>query len=265
MVRTDPVRAHVNDSLDDITDALRAFAEAPPTAQQRGVSPFAERRAHVRLRPVELPRPVLVRMKHGPLLTVVDLSAGGALVETSERLNPGTQLVLELLTPSAPTATTVASRVIRSHVTSVREGLRYRGACAFSNPLELSALLAGVTQAADAPRPSLSDRMAAALMDEVVRRIQAGEPPRALLADIEARLRAHAPISAIEVGRHAAPGEPADVLGFDVPARRAAGGRLRVQFQPAGPLNPSQRRLLEAGAQVIGVLHEAEATARRAR
>src|SRR5688572_29125097 len=61
-------------------DAVRTFA--------RG----SDRRAHARLTPAQLS----ARLKYGEQVTLMDVSAGGALVETTRILRPDTDLVLEI-------------------------------------------------------------------------------------------------------------------------------------------------------------------------
>jgi hypothetical protein len=136
----------VNTPLQEIVEALAAYAERHPCASDAGAtarllhqSAFADRRAHARVRPLDLRRPLLARLKHGPLLTLVDVSAGGALIETPTRLNPGARLVLEFLAPGAPRPVVITSCVTRSQVASLDGHLHYRGACAFNGLLQLEA------------------------------------------------------------------------------------------------------------------------------
>src|SRR5262245_12420395 len=57
----------------------------------------AERRAHVRLTPSELQLQLTARHKYGETVTLVDLSAGGALLETPRNVRPESDIVLEVL------------------------------------------------------------------------------------------------------------------------------------------------------------------------
>jgi hypothetical protein len=80
-------------------------------------------------------------LKYGEAVTLVDVSAGGALLETAGALRPDSDLVLELTGPRGREMVPVISRVIRCHVSAVRGGsMRYRGACAFKHPLDHPAL-----------------------------------------------------------------------------------------------------------------------------
>lgn len=70
------------------------------------------------------------RLRPGRTAHVVDLSAGGALIETDWRLLPGTRVELQLGDPSA--VYRVTGRILRCHVSLLdRERIRYRGALAF--------------------------------------------------------------------------------------------------------------------------------------
>ncbi len=73
-----------------------------------------------------------VRLRTGHEISLVNVSGGGALVETSARLLPGTAIVLHVLTDHQTVA--VRARVTRCYVCAIDKtaGVRYRGALAFS-------------------------------------------------------------------------------------------------------------------------------------
>jgi len=74
------------------------------------------------------------RLRPGRTAYIVDLSAGGALIETDWRLLPGTRVELQLGEPA--TIYRVAGRILRCHVSLLdRERIRYRGALAFEERL----------------------------------------------------------------------------------------------------------------------------------
>ena len=100
-----------------------------------------ERRAFARLDPLELSDPLIARVKYGESVRLVDVSAGGAQFETSTALRPESTLVLEVMAAGSQEAIPVVSRVLRCHVSDVRGGVRYRGACEFKRPLEHPALV----------------------------------------------------------------------------------------------------------------------------
>src|SRR5437660_205540 len=116
--------------IDRVADAGR-IALRRLASIDRAASRGSDRRVHARLTPVELQNPIAARLKYGDAVTLVDLSAGGALLETSMFLRPDTDLVLELLDPRTRNVTDVVSRVLRSQVSGLQGGVKYRGACAF--------------------------------------------------------------------------------------------------------------------------------------
>ena len=76
------------------------------------------------------------RLRPGRTARVVDLSAGGALIETDWRLLPGARVELQLGDPSP--LFTVRGRILRCHVTLLdRARIRYRGALAFDQLLPI--------------------------------------------------------------------------------------------------------------------------------
>jgi hypothetical protein len=77
---------------------------------------------------------VRARVRPGHLATVVDVSAGGVLVETEHRLLPGSSVELQLESESR--SEKFRGRVVRCSVVRVRpESVSYRGAIAFDRHL----------------------------------------------------------------------------------------------------------------------------------
>ena len=260
-------------ALLEIVDALTVYADArqaraPGAVIRRAPSLASDRRAHVRLQPGDLERPLRARLKHGPLLTLVDLSAGGVLIETQARLTPGSRVVLEFMAPDAPRARGVTSRVTRAEVASLDGGIRYRGGCAFTTPVSIRELSIGWTEPPEITRKRLQaetlahllklsrrdDPAICRLVDGVIELARDGRPPRTLMAWMEQKLRQHVPLLAVSVGAIAGPPE-GEALSFDLGAGSVQAERDRVIFRPAGRLDDRQVRLLEAGASVLGVLH----------
>jgi hypothetical protein len=97
----------------------------------------SDRRAHPRLGARELSWLRTSRLKYGPSVRLIDLSVGGALLETDVQLRPGSNLTLEL---NGASHVAVPLRVIRCQLTSLHEKPLYRGACAFSHLTELPGL-----------------------------------------------------------------------------------------------------------------------------
>jgi hypothetical protein len=103
-------------------------------AESEALRAELDRRAHKRLSARELRWLRTARFEHGPPVTLIDLSVGGVLLESVDRLCPGSTLALELVGPSQ---IVMPLRVVRSQIARLQEGLLYRGACAFGRPLEL--------------------------------------------------------------------------------------------------------------------------------
>jgi hypothetical protein len=74
------------------------------------------------------------RVRPGHLATVIDVSAGGALIETAHRLLPGSAIELQMETSSCRAS--MKGRVLRCAVSGLRaSAIHYRGAIAFDGPL----------------------------------------------------------------------------------------------------------------------------------
>ena len=77
------------------------------------------------------------RIRPGRDVEVVDVGAGGALLEGTTRLMPGTHIVLLLREEGRSVA--VGCRVVRCEVVALEggSGIRYRGAVRFDTPCRL--------------------------------------------------------------------------------------------------------------------------------
>jgi hypothetical protein len=104
--------------------------------QKRSMASGAERRASKRLPPAAFPHPVSVSLNSLPDLALVNISRGGALLQTSELLRPNTKIALKIAVDGA--IHTVTGRVLRSNIVSLEGGLQYHSAVAFDQ--EFSAL-----------------------------------------------------------------------------------------------------------------------------
>jgi hypothetical protein len=89
---------------------------------------------------------------------VLDISAGGMLLETSSQLAPEANVVVELFGPESPIL--VPSRVLRCRMASLGEILKYQGACAFKRPLTIPELTArhAVRREVHIARPPAADQ-----------------------------------------------------------------------------------------------------------
>ncbi len=79
-------------------------------------------------------RIVATRVRPGHRAQIIDVSAGGALIETAYRLLPGASVELQVETDTRHTS--IRGQVVRSAVTSVRpSAVCYRGAIRFDRHL----------------------------------------------------------------------------------------------------------------------------------
>jgi hypothetical protein len=77
------------------------------------------------------------RLRPGRPARILDLSRGGALIETDWRLLPGARVELQLGDPVVRHQ--VKGRIVRCHVALLdRERIRYRGALAFEEQLRFN-------------------------------------------------------------------------------------------------------------------------------
>jgi hypothetical protein len=89
-----------------------------------------ERRAWTRVSALGSSGMDRARLRPGRTAHIIDLSSGGALIETDWRLLPGVRVELQVGEPAA--IFRVCGRILRCHVTTLtRERVRYRGALAF--------------------------------------------------------------------------------------------------------------------------------------
>jgi hypothetical protein len=98
----------------------------------------SDRRQYRRFAASELPGLRSARIKFGPNVALLDVSAGGALLETDARLQPDSEALLELIGSAGQAV--VPFRVVRCHITALHGSPRYLGACAFKEPLDLEDL-----------------------------------------------------------------------------------------------------------------------------
>jgi PilZ domain len=93
-----------------------------------------ERRAHARRHTANEHGIVRARVRPGHPVTLMDVSASGALIETNRRLLPDAFVEIHVETLSQ--CANVRGRVVRCAVTSVRPAVvRYRGAIQFDSYL----------------------------------------------------------------------------------------------------------------------------------
>jgi hypothetical protein len=96
-----------------------------PGLTERGADRRTSRRSNVDAHGI-----ISARVRPGHQATVVDVSEGGALVETEHRLLPGTSIELQIETSTDRAV--VRGRVLRCAVSMLRpSSVRYRGAIGF--------------------------------------------------------------------------------------------------------------------------------------
>ena len=99
-----------------------------------------ERRAHRRFAASELHGLRTARVKYGHDVSVIDISSGGVLFETTGDLKPDSTIVLEFA--AASRTFLVPSRVVRCHdLGTFDSNPRLEGACAFRRPLPIEDLV----------------------------------------------------------------------------------------------------------------------------
>ncbi len=134
-----PAAGRVPSSVVSATE--RARAEAQKMAQ--------DRRAHRRVPGRTLDWLSAARVKYGPDVTIVDLSRGGALLQSDRPLAPGSRQALEIVGPDK--SIVVPFGVLRSRLTALdSRGTTYRAACSFGRPLDLPELTQADLQSAEA-------------------------------------------------------------------------------------------------------------------
>ena len=112
-------------------------SELVTSARRRG---RRERREHVRRTGSEVSSIRTARLKHGPSVSLIDLSAGGALIETDIQMKPGVTVALEIVS-SGEQSSLVPMRILRCEVATLHPATRYRGACVFSRLLQIPELI----------------------------------------------------------------------------------------------------------------------------
>ena len=106
-----------------------------------------DRRAHRRLTASQLSWLNHTRIKYGPDVSLIDLSAGGVQVETTSPLLPASTVVVELATGNKTWP--VPARVLRCHVNAIAPQITYRGGLAFKRPFDFKQIAAVAPTASD--------------------------------------------------------------------------------------------------------------------
>ena len=95
-----------------------------------------DRRIHTRHSLVDLSWLNEARLRYGPAVALIDLSAGGAQIEiATHRLQPGTTVVFEISGRNQTVA--VPANVLRAHVAGIKPHTTYRAALEFKRRFDL--------------------------------------------------------------------------------------------------------------------------------
>lgn len=252
-----------------------------------------DRRSHPRVPTGELSWIREVRLKYGPRVSLIDLSDGGALVQTDVRLRPGSELVIEIVGPSVHA---VPFRVLRSELARISDqGVIYQGACEFKRPLNLATASSGAARAArwdvalkdlllrrrnevglagaSAPQHPSGDllqllqsvhesaraddplsRTLQEILSEIVPALNRAEPAAVLRSKLEGRLRRAVPRAGIAI-RSAPVEAPAGSETIYFESQGTSGpGVLNVQFPAGYRIADWEFRLLQAGSYLLELL-----------
>jgi hypothetical protein len=156
-----------------IPDLVDVLDSTPAEIRQAAAAQAAERRAYIRLTPSEIEWLRQVRLKNGPVVSVVDFSRGGALVESRLQLKPGSRVTLEIT--GRATAIELVSNVLRCQLAALAGGFPvYRGACMFAEPLALEVMQLGSASAGEITAVSLPGIQQSAWQKIVVRYVDGG-------------------------------------------------------------------------------------------
>jgi uncharacterized protein DUF6982 len=125
-----------NPNMASAQSHLKLVRPAAEGEQEAPTKTPSDRRAHRRLTASELSWLNRARIKYGPEVSLIDLSVGGAQIEsTSYSLQPGSTVVIELT--AGERSWPVPSQVLRCHVDSLTpSAATYRGAVLFKRPFD---------------------------------------------------------------------------------------------------------------------------------
>ena len=168
-------------TLEDVLEVTaRSISEA---AGRTG----ADRRAHARLTGAELEWLREIRLKSGPSVKLVDLSRGGALLDSRVQMRPGSVITLEITAPSS--SVEMSSRILRCHLSQIGGGAAiYRGACMFTEPLLIEDIRRAAAPAAEPAegRPDAAAGLSTAAWQKIVVRYRDGTTLKGFTLDFHA-------------------------------------------------------------------------------
>jgi hypothetical protein len=104
--------------------------------------PVRNRRREVRRRPSDLRWLRGARLKYGPDVVIIDISASGILIKNDRGLPANTPVVFEFSSTTGPVL--VLARVLRSHRIASNGFVWYEVGCRFKRPVAFPGLVADV-------------------------------------------------------------------------------------------------------------------------
>lgn len=227
--------------------ALAAAGRPAQTRQSASGMPVDRRRARRRAAR-DVPWLWTVKLPCGSHVSVVDISSGGVLLETTSRIIDGSRIDLQLL--GQDTNVCVPARMIRSQVAAVDGcGVRYRVAVAFTTDLDLLGL--------QAPSAPLMPKLLADLLTRVLGEVERGFDESALRGRFEQELRRLLPVRDIQIRKTPLIAEQgADSIYFTVPQGSDKQPILQAIFEPGYAPTAEEFRLLKAAASLAAVVLE---------
>jgi hypothetical protein len=125
-----------------------ALVTRSSSALAESADAYQDRRGSVRRTIAELSWLSQVRLKYGPAVSLIDLSSGGAQIETAgQRLQPGGSVVVEIAAGSDTFC--IPSLVVGAYVSGLSPTTTYRSRLSFKRPFEFPVLQAANTADTD--------------------------------------------------------------------------------------------------------------------
>jgi uncharacterized protein DUF6982/PilZ domain-containing protein len=122
------------------------------------------------------------RVKYGRDVSVIDISSGGVLFETTGELRPDSTIVLEFAV--ANRTFLVPSRVVRCHeLGTFDSNPRLEGACAFRRPLPIEDLVGGTLSTVTSKRTALRETSLSSGWQQVIGKYRDGRTVRGYTND----------------------------------------------------------------------------------
>lgn len=168
----------------------------------------SDRRGQIRLSAEDASWLTTVRVKYGPEVRILDVSASGILVEAAGQLLPNTTVVFEL--SGATNTILMPARVVRCRVAAFRDTVIYHGGCQFKRLLDIEEFIKQTidhpsSRAAAVPQPSTTQwqKVVARFLDGRVVRgyttdFQPSKPQLHLSAEPNSTETVHLPLAQIK-------------------------------------------------------------------